>query len=600
MTKKAWPAAIVVAIGVALAAAPALAQKEKDYAKGELLVKFRTGHDGKAAEAIEKIGARVLEKLSRLDVSRIDLPKGLDVDKAIARFKALPFVEFAEPNYIFKPTWSTSDPRWDDQWGLRKISTPAGWGIETGRSEVIIAIVDTGVELDHPDLVAKLVPGYDFVDDDDRPDDVGGHGTHCAGIAAASTNNGKGVAGVCANCSVMPLRVLGPDGGLASDVAKGIIWAADHGAQVISMSLGGFFPSSTQEDAIEYAWSKGAILVAASGNSGVEDPHYPAYHSTCVAVGSTEEDDSRSYFSNYGDWVDVAAPGSYIMSTVPGGGYEMKSGTSMATPFVAGLAGLLWSELGGAATNAKVRAAIESTADPVGGWVARGRINVGKALGSVKGSAPPAKEPTKEPAKEPAKEPDKGGAAKNADGGFAPRAYGVDKGSTLKSPQDSLTLSDDSLLILRSTQSGKRRYLDFHVTSRAEAGGAVESLTVIFEGRSYIDPVTLTADLWNWRTGQWVGVGKAALGTADTRVELARNGASDFVSGTGEMKARFRAESDWFSTFDVGADQVEFVPKKKKVAEGGKEPVGGEKAEGGGDGSLGEKAADAWKKLIGG
>lgn len=593
---------IAIAASLALVASPALAGKDRDYAKGELLVKFKTGHEGKGAKAIEQLGAKVLEKLSRLDVSRLNLPKNLDVDKAMARLKKLPFVEFAEPNYYFKPTWSTSDPRYKDQWGLTKIGTPAAWGIETGNADVIIAIVDTGVDLDHPDLKNKLVPGYDYVDMDSEPDDVGGHGSHCAGIAAASTNNGKGIAGVCANCSVMPLRVLGPSGGLASDVAKGIVWAADHGAQVISMSLGGMFPSSTQQDAIEYAWDKGAILIAAAGNSGVESPHYPAYHSTCVAVGSTEGDDTRSYFSNYGDWVDVAAPGSYIISAVPDGGYEMKSGTSMATPFVAGLAGLIWSELGSGASNEKVRSIIESTTVPVGDWVIKGRIDAAKALKKAKSSAPVAPEPSKDPAPDPgqAKQPDPVAQkdpdpAPPSESGYSPTAYGMDKGSAVKSPQNSLVKSDDTLLVMQSTRSGKKRYLDFNVSSKARLEGKPKGLKVVVEARTYVQPIEVQAYVWNWEKNDWDWALKKTLQLEDGKLVIEKPGAA-YVSSGGEMKVRVAAWSDWFSTFEIAADYVRFEPSVQKVKED--PPTSG----GGGDDGedLGKKAKDLFNKLIGG
>ena len=594
-------AIVALIASLALVASPALADKDKDYAKGELLVKFKTGHEGKGAEAIEKLGAQVLEKLSKIDVSRLNLPKGLNVDKAMARLKKLPFVEFAEPNYYFKPTWSTSDPRYKDQWGLTRIGTPAAWGIETGKADVIIAIVDTGVDMDHPDLRDKLVPGYDYVDMDSDPDDVGGHGTHCAGIAAASTNNGKGVAGICANCSVMPLRVLGPSGGLASDVAKGIVWAADHGAQVISMSLGGMFPSSTQRDAIEYAWDKGAILIAASGNSGVDSPHYPAYHSTCVAVGSTEGDDTRSYFSNYGGWVDVAAPGSYIISAVPGGGYEMKSGTSMATPFVAGLAGLVWSELGSGASNAQVRSIIESTCVPIGDWVTKGRIDAARALKKAKSSAPTEPDPpaqkdpgqTKTPDPPAQKDPDPAPPSAN---GYSPKAYGMDRGSAVKSPKNSLVASDDALLVMQSTHSGKKRYLDFNVSSKANLDGKPKGLKVIVEARTYVQPIEVQAYLWNWDKGQWDWAMKKTLQLEDGKLIVEKSGGA-YVSGKGEMKVRLAAWSDWFSTFEIAADYVRFQPSTEKAKED--PPASG----GGGDDDgedLGKTAKDLFNKLIGG
>ena len=558
-----------------------------DFAAGELLVKFKSGYDGKGAKAIEDIGAKVLEKLSRIDVSRLGLPGGLDVKKAMARLNKLPFVEFAEPNYIFKPTWNPSDPKWNDQWGITKIETPGGWGMETGNDEVIIAIVDTGVDLDHPDLKNKIVAGYDYVGMDSDPDDVGGHGTHCAGIAAASTNNGIGVAGVCANCSIMPMRVLGHDGGLASDVAKGIVWAADHGANVISLSLGGMFPSSTQEDSIKYAWNKGAVIIAAAGNMGVSDAHYPAYHSTCVAVGSTESDDSRSGFSNYGSWVDVAAPGGFIMSTIPDGGYGYKSGTSMSTPFVAGLAGLLFSKMGSGASNSAVRSAIEDNCDSIGGgWVSRGRVNVSRALKSVKSPKTGSKSGSKSGG---------GSPSKSSDGGYSPKSFAMGAGSTLKSPAQSLVKSDDSALVMRSTQSGKKRHMDLVVTTRASIKGGVKAVQVLFEGKFFVEGAGVTAHLWNWKGDKWDWIGRENMTTEDKTVMFRRENGASYVSGDGEIKVSFRIDSDWFSTFDFGADKVRFYVKtdSKKGGDSG----GGESGSGGSD-DLGKKVSDTWKKLL--
>ncbi len=578
-----------------LASGAAAAGPKKEFVAGEVLVKFKSGHDGPGAKAIAELGGRLLEKLSRIDVSRVKLPGGTTVEQALAKLSKLPFVEYAEPNLIFKPTaWSPSDPRWDEQWGMRTIRAPAGWGLSTGSSDVIIAIVDTGVDLSHPDLKKRLVPGYDFVDDDSRPDDVGGHGTHCAGIAAASANDNIGVAGVCPNCAVMPLRVMGPDGGSASDVAKGIVWAADHGARVISLSLGGYFASSAQEDALDYAASKGALAVAAAGNSGVDSPHFPAYHEVCLAVGSTEQNDSRSSFSNFGSWVDVAAPGSYIMSSIPGGGWEYKSGTSMATPFVAGLAGLLFSRPG--ATAATVRRAIEEGAVPVGGWVSRGRIDVRRAIekhDAALGSGSP-----KPPATEQKPPSGGGGSAKAPDGGITPSGHSLVQGKALKAPAGGLTSSDDALLVLRSTESGKKRYLTVDVKGKMPVAGAVNSLKVEIEGRFYDNPNALSARVFNWKKNDWQWLGQGNLNLSDTVLVLTASGPAECVSSSGEIKVRLERASDWYATFDLGLDVVRFHvttggAKTPDPAQTEPSPVPPPTDSGG---SLLDKAVDKWNK----
>jgi thermitase len=540
----------------AVLAVPALAAAGGDsgpkYRSSELLVRFKHGQDGPAAAALAKIGAKVLGKISRIDVKKLGLPKSLTVEAALAQLRKLPCFEFVEPNYVFRPVWKTSDPRWDDQWGLAKIKTAAGWGLETGDASVTIAILDTGVDLDHPDLVSKIVAGHDVIDGDDEPDDVSMHGTHCAGIAAASANNGEGIAGVCPNCSIMPVRVLGEDGGSASDVAAGTIWAVDHGAKVISLSLGGLFESYTQNEAIDYAWSKGVIVVAAAGNYGVSDVHYPAYHSKCIAVGATEADDARADYSNYGEWVDVAAPGSFIMSTVPGGGYTEMSGTSMATPFVAGLAGLVWSAMGKGASVADVRAVIEQSCDPIGGWLGGGRVNVRKALelAAAKGFKPPAGGGASSGGTS------SGGAAVSGSTGVAPGYQKISQGRSLGGELASLAKSDDDLLVARSTESAKKRYIDVSASFKATGSASSKALKISLEARFYAADSAVTIYLFNFSTGAWDWVGRVDLGVADTKATVKRDSPKPYVGPGDEVRVKLSSESDWWATFDLGVDQL--------------------------------------------
>jgi subtilisin family serine protease len=226
----------------------------------------------------------------------------------------------------------------------------------------------------------------------DSPEDgdVHGHGTHVAGSVAALTDNQKGVSGTCPGCTLYDVKVLDDAGsGAYSWISEGIIWAADNGAKVINMSLGGRTGSSTVRSAIDYAWGKGVVVVAAAGNDGTSAHAYPAAYNNVLAVGATDNRDSKASFSNYGSsWVDVAAPGVGILSTTVDGAYGTKSGTSMATPHVAGEAGLIWSktDLCDEADNACVRNQIESTADPVSGtgtYWDKGRINANGGLSTT-------------------------------------------------------------------------------------------------------------------------------------------------------------------------------------------------------------------------
>jgi thermitase len=259
----------------------------------------------------------------------------------------------------YTKTVSPNDPAYDggDQWGLDKIEGPKAWGINTGSDQVIIAVIDSGVDLDHPDLQDKIMAGWDFVNSDNQPDDDYGHGTHVAGIAAAATNNGLGVAGVSWGARIMPLKVLNSSGnGYMSTVIDGMRYAADHGAQILNLSLGGVISGeeiNALQDAADYAHSRGAVIVAAAGNCGSGctiggQPYYnplmyPASCQNVIGVAATTSTDGWAAFSEHNTYVDLSAPGVNIYSTVPGG-YNYKQGTSMATPFVSGLAALVLSK----------------------------------------------------------------------------------------------------------------------------------------------------------------------------------------------------------------------------------------------------------------
>ncbi|WP_442950439.1 S8 family peptidase [Paenibacillus sp. DMB20] len=228
------------------------------------------------------------------------------------------------------------------QWNLPAIETNRGWNLSKGSEEVVIAVVDTGVDLRHTDLEGQLVPGYNVVNPDSDPSDDVGHGTHVAGIIGALVNNGEGVAGMSWYNKIMPVKALDASGsGTTYAVAEGIIWATDRGAKVINMSLGNYADSQFLHDAVKYAYDRDVLLVAASGNDNTERPGYPAAYPEVLAVGATNQDMSRAEYSNYGDYIDVTAPGTNIASTFPGNQYAALSGTSMASPHVAAMAGLI-------------------------------------------------------------------------------------------------------------------------------------------------------------------------------------------------------------------------------------------------------------------
>jgi thermitase len=355
-------------------------QAGKLYAPGQVVVKYKDNASASAVKSARaKANGTVMEKNNKLGFEVVKV-KG-SVEATIEKLKKDPNVEYAEPNYYLHASYTPNDPYFSTrQYGPQKIQAPQAWDITEG-SGAKIAIVDTGVQSNHPDLAGKVVGGWDFVDNDSTPQDGNGHGTHCAGIAAAVTNNSTGIAGTAPKASILAVRVLNNSGsGTWTAVANGITYAADQGADVISLSLGGTVGNSGLQQAVDYAWSKGSVVVAAAGNAGTTAPNYPAYYSNAIAVASTDQNDNKSSFSTYGSWVDVAAPGSSIYATYPTSTYASLSGTSMATPHVAGVAGLLASQ-GRSASN--IRAAIENTADKISGtgsYWAKGRVNAYKAV----------------------------------------------------------------------------------------------------------------------------------------------------------------------------------------------------------------------------
>jgi subtilisin family serine protease len=272
------------------------------------------------------------------------------------------------------PLTSPNDPDWSQQWGLRQVEAPAAWALTSGASRsVVIAVVDSGVDPNQPDLQGALVPGADFVDSTGSTADQYGHGTMVAGVIAARGNNGQGVAGACWVCVVMPIKVLDANGvGSATGVAQGIRWAVDHGANIINMSFILSGPDSDVETAISYAHEHGVLVVAAAGNSGGGDPTYPASYPFVVSVAGTDDADQLYPWSTRGSWVTLAAPGC-TTTTAMGGGFAAFCGTSAAAPLVAGLAGLGYEA--GAPSAAALEAALEQTAAPLPGAVGSGRVD---------------------------------------------------------------------------------------------------------------------------------------------------------------------------------------------------------------------------------
>ncbi|QHW30416.1 peptidase S8 [Paenibacillus rhizovicinus] len=371
------------------------------YHINEVVVRFRLHPSPDEMAQIQRdITALSTKKLGYTYVFR---SRVMEADDMMRYFKSNRNVVYVEPHYLYmtndtgtvnmnaNPASTDTDFIPNDalysqyQWNLPVIETEKGWQVSKGSDQVLIGVLDTGVQADHPDLVGKIEEGTNLVDETSPPDDDVGHGTHVSGIIAASVNNGEGVAGLTWYNKIVPIKVLDASGaGSTYSVAEGIIWAADHGIKVINMSLGNYAEAQFLHDAIKYAYDKDVVLVAASGNDNTERPGFPAAYPEVLAVASTNADGARSEFSNYGDYIDVAAPGMSIASTYPGSQYAALSGTSMASPHVAALAGLIRS-INPDLKNTEVMDIIRKSAQDLGNkgkdkYFGYGLIDIDRAL----------------------------------------------------------------------------------------------------------------------------------------------------------------------------------------------------------------------------
>ncbi len=391
------------------------ASQANDFRPGAVLVKIRPGA---SPNVLIERGLLVERTLTSLSISSVQVPIGQE-QIAVEALRRDPAVVFAELDYSAHTTdiITPTDPGWSQQWDMRQIEAPAAWAALTDTTIITVAVVDSGLALNHEDLAARrwINPGEiagNGLDDDGngKVDDVNGwhffqkwtgtsyvpaenadvqddygHGTHVAGIAAAVLNNDIGIAGVAPQARVMPVKVLDQYGsGWYSDIAAGMVYAADNGARIINLSLGGAEDSQTLRAAVDYACSHGALVVAATGNTGGA-VLYPAAYEPVLAVAATDQNDQVAYFSNRGPQVDVAAPGVDIYSTWPWvTGYFTKSGTSMATPHVSGVAALIWSGWPELSAAAVAHLIIETAVDVnVTGWDAEtgwGRVDAYRAV----------------------------------------------------------------------------------------------------------------------------------------------------------------------------------------------------------------------------
>jgi thermitase len=376
----------LLAGGLALVGTPALASPGPEPALASpgpepvsLVVGLRSAGD--LPDRLDDLD--VLDSAPLTGAVTVDVPAG-EAGAATDALRADPAVRYVELDHVAHAAAAVTpdDPSFAAQWGIARAGVARAWATTRGSGTVTVAVVDTGVHTT-ADLVGRLLPGHDFVNGDGDADDDNGHGTMAAGVIAAAGDNGVGVAGICWLCRILPVKVLDATGsGSYSAIAEGIRYAADHGADVINLSLGGSADSQLLRDAVAYASGKGSLVVAAAGNEGSATRHFPAAIPAALAVGASTAGDGRYPWSNYGpSWVDIAAPGCNPAQTRTGTVGQF-CGTSSATPFVSGVAALLAST-NPAPSAATVRAALMGSATPLAGnWVtaASGRVDADAAL----------------------------------------------------------------------------------------------------------------------------------------------------------------------------------------------------------------------------
>jgi thermitase len=460
LTARSWFVLLVVAVpvlafgftGASAQNAGAAGPTRSPAVDGVLLVQF--AHDATAsqkASADEGAATTVLSSIGGINVEKVRV-RPASAPAAIDSYRRNPNVKFVEPDFIASASDTLpNDPYFPSgtgtpyggQWTDTVIQAPKAWDVTTGSPNVITAVVDSGIDEAHPDLTGQEVPGTSIVGGSTT--DTYGHGEYVAGVIAAHTNNAVGVAGVCWSCRMMPVKIATSSSATYSDIASGIVWAADHGARVINVSWGGTSASSTLDTAVSYANAHGSVVVAAAGNAGCDCPNYPAASPGAIAVAASDSRDNLMNYSNFGSWVQVAAPTSVTTtwlkdpSTGQPYGYSPVGGTSISSPVVAGVVALMLSANPNATVD-QIRSALFASVDPISGVtqggsavnVAYGRINAYKAVLAA-GGATPAPSPSPTPSTSPTPSPTPGSKTTTFSGSLTrksgTKAYTLDLGT---------------------------------------------------------------------------------------------------------------------------------------------------------------------------
>jgi thermitase len=340
----------------------------REYARGRILVESRAGLSNDDLEKVLKVHGGKRRKIGQSNLHVVELPPGVSEQAVVEQLKRNPDFKFVELDRRVKSTLAVTDPYIGSEWHLSKIGATSAWDTTQGAG-VTIAILDSGVDGTHPDLVPNLVPGYNLYGNNTDTSDVCGHGTAVAGSAAARTNNGVGVAGVAGQAKIMPLRIAyldtasGSCYAYSSTIASGITYAADHGARIANVSYGPLAGIAAIQSAAQYMKSKGGLVFVSAGNNGVDENITPS--TTLIAVSATDSADAKASWSSYGAFVSLAAPGAGIWTTTKGGTYQGWNGTSFASPVAAGVAALMMAAAP-SLDGAQIEQAMFSSAVPLG------------------------------------------------------------------------------------------------------------------------------------------------------------------------------------------------------------------------------------------
>ena len=370
---------------------PIGSESKNDFVPGRVLVKFHSRiTPAHARQMVAALGARHVDEIPNIGVHILDLPAQASETAFVKLFESRPEVEFAELDRILAPSDITPNDPWyaNWQWHLRKIQAPTAWETTTGASEIVIAILDTGVDGTHEDLASQMVPGWNVFNNNNDTRDIAGHGTHVAGTAAARSNNGIGVASVAWNCRIMPVRVSDLSGyATYSSIANGLNWSREHGARVANVSYA-VSSSSTVRSAAQSFYGNGGVVTVSSGNGGTFDSS--ADNPYVITVGATDQWDALYHYSNRGNNLDLTAPGDSF-TTSKGNGYASTGGTSYSSPIIAGVAALMFS-VNPNLTPAEVQNFLKQSADDLGavGWDSNygyGRVNAARAVALAAGVA---------------------------------------------------------------------------------------------------------------------------------------------------------------------------------------------------------------------